>query len=99
GRFCCDPTMDMPCPRDDDDVTMALNLPALVVMIPLCVIPGISGNLAVEVPIFSVAVFFFWYFIGRWLDRTLGTLPPKPTRMPGTLVQAVDAFGLVACLW
>jgi hypothetical protein len=94
----CDPTADMPCQSGADDLAFALSLPAVGMAFTISEILGVGTNLAVQISICSVAVFFFWYLIGCWLDRMYGVLPRKPMRVPSWLVWASAWLGLLICL-
>jgi prepilin signal peptidase PulO-like enzyme (type II secretory pathway) len=96
-RF-CDPTIDCILPRDAVVVAILVSLPAFVVPMPFSAIPVIDQHLEVQALACSLVVFFFWYFVGSLLDRTLGMLPQLPKRIPGKLVQGGDLLGLLVCV-
>ena len=95
--FACGGESDIPCPHDLDDAGTAINFPASLFTFPFFAIPGVDKNLPVQALIFSVGVFFFWYLMGRWIDRTVGSLP-SAKRIPSLLVRISVWLVLLVCL-
>lgn len=69
-----------------EKVAVILNLPALLVAIPIAAYAFHGADRAI---IYAATPFVpvLWYFIGRWIDTKLGILPVHSPRVPGAKIR------------
>lgn len=78
---------------------MVLNLPAVFVATPIVGITFRESSDASVIGLAALLAPFLWYWIGRWVDRQLGTVKMKIVRARSQVVRTilrVLAYGFLA---
>ncbi len=71
---------------------LVLNLPAVFLSIPAGFFPLWGSNDASVIGLTILLAPFLWYWVGKWIDRQLGTLEQKPDRVRSRVPRTILRF-------
>lgn len=82
-------------------LAIAMNLPAVVLSLPVLYIFGdlkSTPAFVLTIAVFLVCVHLLWYWIGRGLDRRLGSLRRPPSRRRSRVLTTARWAGFLGCI-